>query len=132
MAITNIIQKLSSFIQNKLSIPLIPIPAIMLICSTIKRPGMSSLLISARTINRLGSEVGVPIGVNIDGTPNLMNQMCYVIIDEIVNAMKLDGKVEIAIPPGGITSLGFGANSGGMVSVTSTNIRPVSGSGIMR
>jgi hypothetical protein len=132
MAITNIIQKLSSFIQNKLSIPLIPIPAIMLICSTLKRPGVSPMLITARTINRLGSEVGAHIGVNIDGSPNMMNQLCYIITDEIVKAIKLEGKVEIAIPPGGITSLGFGANSGGMVSVTSSNIMPVSGSGIIR
>lgn len=132
MAISNIVKNLSSFVQNKLSIPLIPIPAIMLICSTLKRPGVSPMLITARTINRLGSEVGAPIGVNIDGSPNMMNQMCNVIIDEIVQALKLEGKVEVAIPPGGITSLGFGANAGGMVSVTSTNISPVAGSGIIR
>lgn len=131
MALTNVIQKLTSFIQNKLSIPLIPIPAAMLICSTIKRPGISPMLITARIINRQ-QEFGAPVGVNIDGSPNLMNQMFFVVVDEMVKALKLEGKVEVAIPAGGITSMGFGANSGGMVSVVSTNTAPVAGSGIIR
>lgn len=131
MALTNIIEKLSNFIQNKLRIPLIPIPAIMLICSSIKRPGLSPMLITARIINRQ-QEFGAPIGVNIDGSPNLMNQMFFVIVDELVKALKMEGKVEVGISPGAITSVGFGANSGGMVSVTSTNVSPIFGSGIMR
>ena len=102
MALTNVIQKLTSFIQNKLSIPLIPIPAVMLICSTIKRPGISPMLITARIINRQ-QEFGAPVGVNIDGSPNLMNQMFFVVVDEMVKALKLEGKVEVAIPAGGIT-----------------------------
>jgi len=131
MSITSIIQNVSSFIMNKMSIPLIPVPAIMLICSTIKRPGLSPMLIASRIITRQ-QDFGAPVGVNIDGSPNLMNQMFYVVADEIVNALKMEGKVEIAIPPGGITTIGTGANSGGPVIVTSNNIMPVSGNGIMR
>lgn len=132
MALNNIIQSLSSFIQNKLSIPLIPISAIMLVCSTIKRPGLSPMLITSRIIDRVGSEVGAPIGVNIDGSPNMMNQMFFVIVDEMVNALKLDGKVEIGIPPGGIISAGTGVATAGLVSVTTTNVGAVGGSGIIR
>lgn len=131
MSINSIIQNVSSFIMNKMSIPLIPVPAIMLICSTIKRPGLSPMLIASRIITRQ-QDFGAPVGVNIDGSPNLMNQMFYVIADEIVNALKMEGKVEIAIPPGGITTIGTGANGGGPVIVTSNNIMPVSGNGIMR
>lgn len=127
MAMNNIIQRLSSFIQNKLSIPLIPISGIMLLCSTIKRPGMSPMLITAKIIDQLG-EKGVPIGVNIDGSPNLMNQMYFTMVDQIINAIKMDGKVEIAIPPGAIVSSGF-ANG---VPVISNNVVAVSGSGIVR
>jgi hypothetical protein len=87
MALNNIIQSLTSFIQNKLRIPLIPISAIMLVCSTIKRPGLSPMLITSKIIDRMGSEVGAPIGVNIDGSPNMMNQMYFVIVDELVNAL---------------------------------------------
>jgi hypothetical protein len=127
MAMNNIIQRLSSFIQNKLSIPLIPISAIMLLCSTIKRPGISPMLITAKIIDQMG-EKGAPIGVNIDGSPNLMNQMYFTIVDQIINAIKMDGKVEIAIAPGAIVSSGF-ANG---VPVISNNVGAVSGSGIVR
>lgn len=131
MNINSIVQGITSFVQNKMSIPLIPVPAIMLICSTIKRPGLSPMLIASRIITRQ-QDFGAPVGVNIDGSPNMMNQMFYVVADEMVNALKMEGKVEIAIPPGGITSIGTGANAGGPVVVTSNNILPVSGSGIMR
>ena len=131
MALNNMIEKISSFIQNKLSIPLIPIPAIMLICSTIKRPGTSEMLITSRIINDMG-ERGALIGANIDGSDNMMNQMYYVMVNQILNALKFEGKVEIAIPPGGITTTGFGANAGGEVTVVSSNLGPVSGSGIIR
>lgn len=127
MAMNNIIQRLSSFIQNKLSIPLIPISAIMLLCSTIKRPGMSPMLITAKIIDQLG-EKDIPIGVNIDGSPNLMNQMYFTMVDQIINAIKMDGKVEVAIAPGAIVSSGF-ANG---VPVISNNVGAVSGSGIVR
>lgn len=131
MSISTIVQNISSFIQNKMSIPLIPVPAIMLICSTIKRPGLSPMLITSRIITRQ-QDFGAPIGVNIDGSPNMMNQLFYVITDEIINALKMEGKVEIAIPPGGVTSIGTGANSGGPVIVTSKNVEPISGNGIVR
>ena len=131
MNITDIIQNVSSFIKDKMSIPLVPVPAIMLVGSTIKRPGLSPMLIASRIITRQ-QDFGAPVGVNIDGSPNLMNQMFYVVADEIVNAIKMEGKVEIAIPIGGITTVGTGANAGGPVIVTSNNISPVSGNGIVR
>lgn len=131
MALNNIIQNLSTFIQNKLSIPLIPIPAIMLVCSTIKRPGLSPMLITSRIIDDMG-EKGAHIGVNIDGSENLMNQMYFSMVNQIVNALKMEGKVEVAIPAGSISSMGFGANSGGMVQVQSFNTSDVAGRGIIR
>lgn len=131
MSISSIVQNISSFIQNKMSIPLIPVPAIMLICSTIKRPGLSPMLIASRIITRQ-QDFGAPVGANIDGSPNMMNQLFYVIADEIVTSLKMEGKVEVAIPPGGITTIGTGANAGGPVIVTSNNVTPISGNGIMR
>ena len=50
----------------------------------------------------------------------------------MVNALKLDGKVEIGIPPGGIISAGTGVATAGLVSVTTTNVGAVGGSGIIR
>ena len=131
MDISSIVQNITSFIQNKLSIPLIPIPPIMLICSKLKRPGLSPMLIASRVISRQ-SDFGATVGVNIDGSPNMMNQLIYVMTDEIVNAIKMESKVEMAIAPGAIMTTGTGANSGGPVVVTSTNVQPIGGSGIVR
>lgn len=127
----NIVDSISAFISDKMSIPLIPIPAVMLSNAVIKRPGLSPMLIASRIITRQ-QDFGAPVGVNIDGSPNMMNQMFYVVADEIVNALKMEGKVEIAIPMGGITTIGSGENSGGPVIVTSQNVVPIGGSGIIR
>lgn len=105
MAITNIAQTILSFVQKHISHPFASIPTIMILCSTIKRGGLSPLQISGRILNRFG-ENGMLIDVNIDGSPNLMNQAVYIIVDEIVKAIKLDSKVVVAVPPGAITSTG--------------------------
>ena len=61
-----------------------------------------------------------------------MNQMYFSMVNQIVNALKMEGKVEVAIPAGSISSMGFGANSGGMVQVQSFNTSDVAGRGIIR
>jgi hypothetical protein len=131
MALNNIVEKLTSFIKNRMSLPLTAIPGFLLVCSTLKRPGLSPMLITARVINRQ-QEFGAPIGVNIDGSPNMMNQMFHILIDEMVKALKMEGKVEVAIPPGAITSVGFGANAGGLVQVTSNSVGTPTLQGIIR
>ena len=130
MNIEKICEKISNLL-NKARIPLIPIPSVMLICSAINRPGLSAMMIASNIIRRQ-SEAGAPIGPNIDGSRNIAEAMEVIRVEEILKAIHLDGKVEIAIPPGGITSVGSGANSGGPVIVTSVNTMPVSGFGIFR
>ena len=126
MAMTNIIQSITSFVQEHLVPPLTAIPAMMLICSTLKRPGLSPIQITARTINRMG-EKGMLIGSNIDGSENLTNQMVFMIVDEIVKAIQLDSKVEVGVSPGAITSQGVVPPGGGPVVVTNTTYTSLSG-----
>ena len=126
-----IINKLSSLITSKMYIPLLPVPKIMVGYGTIQRPGLSPMLITSRIISRQ-AKFGAPTGDNIDGSPNLMNQMFYAVVSELISAMQLEGKVEITIPIGEINTLGTGGNAGGPVVINSTNIIPVSGSGIIR
>ena len=131
MDLSSLISNITSTIQSKMSIPLTPVPPILIAYGTIQRPGLSPMLISSRIISRQ-SKFGAPTGKNIDGNPNLMNQLIYAIVDELVTALKQEGKVEISIPIGGIVTTGTGANAGGPVVVTSNNITPVSGNGIIR
>lgn len=112
MNINNIVQNLSSVVKKWVSVPLIPLPAAMVVCASIKRPGLSSMLIASRIISRQ-SEFDARQGVNIDGSPNKMNQLIYVMVDEIVKALKLESKVTASIPMGGLKITGTGVNSGG-------------------
>ena len=50
----------------------------------------------------------------------------------IVNEIKNNARVDVAIPPGVLTSFGTGANAGGPVSVFSTNTTPTVTNGIVR
>jgi hypothetical protein len=52
MNIGSIVENFSTFMKKWVSIPLIPLPAIMLVCASIKRPGLSPMLISSRIISR--------------------------------------------------------------------------------
>jgi hypothetical protein len=132
MNISNIIGNIGNFIQSKMSIPLIPIPAIMLVCSALKRPGLSSMLIASRSISRLES-MGITSGPNIDGSPNLVNQAIYVVVDEMVKAIQTEGKVSVAVPPGGLQIQGTGMSPNGPVTFMGMNNSAVGGiNGIMQ
>ena len=128
MGIESICQSISNLF-DKVRAPLNAIPAIILICSAIKRPGLSAMTIAANIIRRQ-SEAGAPIGANIDGSRNVAEGMEVIRIEELLKAFRFDGKVEIGIPIGGVTCVGTGANAGGQMTVVSTNSKPIYGSGV--
>jgi hypothetical protein len=112
-------------------VPLVPIPAMMLGGGASGRPGISSMMVASNVIRRL-PEVGAPVGPNTDGTANIYEGIVRLIVEEVVKAIKLDGKIEIAIPPDAIKSVGQGGNAGGPVVVVSKNVNPVQGVGVLR
>ena len=126
MALANVIQSLTSFIQNKLSLFLTHIPTILLICSTLKRPGMSPIKTTGNIINELANK-DFPVGANIDGSPNMMNQMYFTIVSQIMNAIKYDSRTEMAFPPGAMQMSGTGMSTAGPVTFYATNVAPVGG-----
>jgi hypothetical protein len=128
------IQKIVDSINNLLTkarVPLIPIPAILLLCSVFTRPGMSSMLASANVIRRQ-SEFGAPTGPMPDGSPNMMNSLIYVNMSETMKEIRDNAVVEAVIPPNSIVMTAFGGNAGGPITVTGSNILPVKVTGIIR
>lgn len=125
--ISDVIDKAFSFIRPKL----IAIPPLIMICAVAQRPGMSAINIVANIIRRQ-PEAGAYTGVMPDGSPNIMERMYVIIVEEILKEMRLNGRVDISVSPGAITSFGTGANAGGAVSVFSTNTNPVTAYGIFR
>ena len=110
LTIASSLQKMIEAIR--LPIPIIP--AIMIICSVIKRPGLSAIMTASNAIAGQ-SEFNAPIGDLPDGTPNMMNAMMYKLTQCIYKDITRNGVVQIAIPIGGIQVTVTGANAGGPI-----------------
>lgn len=110
-------------------VPRATLPAILMVCSAINRPGVSIMNIVSRIISRQG-EAGVGYGPMADGSANGYEAMVRVIVEEVCNAWKYESKVQASTPIGGISFLGTGANAGGPVTVTGINIMPFNSFGI--
>ena len=124
MTIESICDKLSNLIE-KVRQPITQIPAILLACSAIKRPGLSPMLIAANIIRRL-NEAGVSPGPLRDGSQN----RTVLIVEEMVKAIKEDLWIQGAIPAGAATMVGTAATAGGPAPVTVTNATPIKVVGI--
>lgn len=131
MTIESICDKITSLI-NTVRKPLTAIPAALLVCGAIKRPGLSATLIAANIIRRY-AEAGIPTDSTLpDGSPSIARIMERIRIEEIVKAIKTDAKIEVGLPVGSIQIQGTGANAGGPVEILGFNINPVHGDGVVR
>ena len=128
--IDKIVEKITNVV-DKIRVPVIPIPAILLLCSVFRRPGLSAMIIAAKVIRRQ-SEFGGPTGALPDGSSNKMNALISIMAEEIVREVQKSCVVESVIPPGGMTVTGFGANAGGPVTIIGTNTLPVKATGLPR
>lgn len=110
--------------------PMTYIPAALLVCSAINRPGLSVMAVASNIIRRQ-TEAGAPIGPSADGSPNIAERMERIRVEEIFKAIKLDANVQIGLPIGSMQFTGTGANAGGPVTVQGFNINPAHGNGIV-
>ena len=127
------IKKIADILQKAMEVVRLPaktIPAIMLICSIIKRPGLSAMMTAANAI-QAQRDFGAPTGNFEDGTPNMMNAMIYKLTENIYNDITRNGVVQIAIPAGGIQVTVTGGNAGGPITCTGVNTNNVTGYGLL-
>lgn len=128
--IENIVNKITDAL-NKIRVPIIPIPNMLLLCSVFKRPGMSCMLASAKVIKRQ-SEFGAPTGLLPDGSSNMMNSFIYVNMCETMDELRKNAVVEAVIPANTIVITATGGNAGGPVTVVGTNTNAIKATGIIR
>lgn len=129
----NVVEKICDFVNNMITKargPLQTIPPVILVCSAINRPGLSAMLITSNIIRRQ-SEAGAPFGPAKDGGANIAEAMERIRVEEIIKALKMDAKIQVGIPIGGIQFTGTGANAGGPIVVTGFNINAPHGIGII-
>lgn len=99
------------------------IPALLLICDIKNRSGLSAISLGMGIISRL-TEIGIPNGVNADGSPNLINKYTMLIAEEVVKEVKAHGLSLTVIEPGKIKIEGTITPSptGGAFIGTNTNL----------
>jgi len=104
-----------------LAIPCLPkIPAVVLALGAPSRKGLNKKMISSKIISRF-SEVGIPNGADAAGNQNVMEAYTALVVDEIIDAICYDARVDVAFKPMAITIMGTGGNAGGPVVVQGYN-----------
>jgi hypothetical protein len=129
-SMTKVIESLKAAI-NATRKPIEPLPPQLLVVGANLRPGLSPRKITSNVISRQ-SEAGAPSGDIFSENSNVMESMTSIMVEEIVNALVLDAKIEIAVPPGvQVTTTGVGNLGGPIISQgVTTNI--ASGNGVIR
>lgn len=128
------IQAISSAIEKAITaarIPLTKIPAIILVCSAVQRPGLSAKTIAANIIKRQ-SEAGAPVGRAADGSQNIAEAMEVIRVEEMIKALKMDARVDVAIPLGSIQVAGTVQTVAGPGTFNGTNVNIPGFHGILR
>lgn len=111
--------------------PVTPLPPPLILAGANLRPGITSSSIAARVISRQ-SEAGMVVGDVFADGPNTSEAMELIRVEEIVNALLTEAKIEVVIPPGvGVTTVGVG-NLGLPVISQGTTTSPAVGSGVIR
>ena len=74
------------------------LPRLLLVCSLIKRPGLSTITSVSNIVKDLNM-MGIPTGPMPDGSPNLTVAHTYAVTKELYRALKLDAVVQFGIGP---------------------------------
>lgn len=129
------IDKISTAINTALSTlrpPVIPIPPILLLCEIIDRPGLSAISLTSNIIARL-PEIGIPTGVNPDGSANMICQYTRIVAEEVIKEIQTNGVVDCAVPPNSLNIVGTGTAAGiAPVMVQAMNVGASSVRGVIR
>ena len=123
MNIKDVVKNIKDMFSGAVS-PAQGLPALLLYCTSLKRTGASPMEMTSDAIQEY-AKLGIPVGPNADGTPNLHNAETFVMFNTICKHFGLNGVSQGTIPAGGITVVGTGGNAGGPVTVTCTNQQPI-------
>ena len=113
MNITSIVNSVTDTL-NSASVPANKLPALLLKCTSLDRPGLSAYKIASEIIQN-NEKLGIPTGTNPDGSDNLVNAFVYNIVKTFVKALKNDAVVHNCTPALSQKIGAWGANAGGSV-----------------
>jgi hypothetical protein len=130
----NMIQEIANTIEKLLTrarAPLTTMPAVLLACSAIQMPGVSSKVIASNIIRRQG-EAGAPIGAASDGSQNISEAMEVIRVEEIVKGLKKMARIDSSVCVGEIQVAGTVQTAAGPGTFLGTNVNCFNIFGIFR
>ena len=130
MNISNIIDSITNTLDSA-KMRANVLPPFLLKCTALNRPGLSAYKIASRIIEN-NKALGIPVEDNPDGTANLINQYTYNVVKCMVDAIKNDASVQVAIPQQSLLIQATGGNAGGPVTCIGSNLLDSIGNGIMQ
>lgn len=129
MGIEQICKTISNFFNN-VRPPFPQLSRLLLVCSMIRRPGLS-VIQSVANITKDLNKLGIPTGSMPDGSANLTVAFTFANTKEIYRGIKKDASIQVGIQPGSMMLTGFGSNAGGPVVIQGFNTSPSMGFGDM-
>jgi len=111
--------------------PVVPLPPPLILIGAKLRPGVSASAVASRIISRQ-SEAGRQVGDVFADGPNNEEAMELIRIEEIINAVLTEAKIEVVIPPGvSVTTIGVGNLGAPVISKGATTTMGI-GDGVIR
>lgn len=120
MGIQQICQTITNFFNN-VRPPFPQLSRLLLVCSMIRRPGLSVIQSTANIVKDL-NKLGIPTGPMPDGSANLTVGAFFASTKEIYRGFKQDASIQVGVQPGSIMFTGTGANRGGPIVIKGTNM----------
>lgn len=130
MTISSIVETLTNTLDSA-SMPANVLPPLLLKCISLQRPGLSAYKIATQIIEN-NRAIGLPTEDNPDGSANLINQYTYNVVKCMVDAIKNDASVQVAIPMQSLLIQATGGNAGGPITCVGTNLIDSLGNGIIQ
>ena len=120
MGIEQICKSISNFFDN-IRPPFPQLSRLLLVCSMIRRPGLSTIQSVSNIVKDL-NRLGIPTGPMPDGSANLTVAFTFANTKEIYRGLKKDASIQVGFQPGSMMLTAAGANAGGPVVVQGMNI----------
>ena len=128
MGIEQICKTITNFFDN-LRPPFPQLSRILLVCSMIRRPGLSTIQSVSNIVKDL-NRLGIPTGPMPDGSANLTVAFTFANTKEIYRGIKKDMSIQVGLQPGSAMVTATGANAGGPVVVQGTIMNATTGFGM--
>ena len=114
------------------STPLNPLPTPVVMVGKRLRPGMSARNLTARIVEALEKDAGLPMGDVFSDGPNREAKKIKTIAEKIVSMIQTEALVDVAIDTGAIQISSTGSCPVGPVIAQGSNLLPVGGGGGIR